>query len=106
MKKATCAAEAHKLEEIPNIGPSLAGDLRGLGILTPRDVRRMQPLQAYELLRTPMGRRHDPCVLDVFLAAHAFMNGAEARPWWAYTAQRKALLAQHGAVPKPRRAAR
>lgn len=91
--KATCAAEARKLEDIPNIGPSLAGDLRELGILTPGDVKRMRPLQAYEMLRAPMGQRHDPCVLDVFLAAHDFMNGAEAQPWWAYTAQRKAMLA-------------
>jgi DNA transformation protein len=93
--KATCAGEARRLEDIPNIGPSLAGDLRGLGILTPLDVQRMRPLQAYEQLRTPMGKRHDPCVLDVFLAAHDFMNGAEALPWWAYTAQRKAMLAPH-----------
>jgi hypothetical protein len=30
-------------------------------------------------------------VLDTFLAAVDFMRGAEPRPWWAYTAQRKAL---------------
>jgi hypothetical protein len=34
-------------------------------------------------------------VLDTFMAAVDFMNGAAAAPWWAYTAQRKAL---YGAV--------
>jgi hypothetical protein len=29
-------------------------------------------------------------VLDTFMAATAFMGGAEARPWWDYTAERKA----------------
>jgi hypothetical protein len=34
-------------------------------------------------------------VLDTFMAAVDFMNGVAAAPWWAYTAQRKAL---YGAV--------
>lgn len=92
MKKATHAAEAKQLEQIPNIGRSIAADLRGVGILTPQDVGRMLPLAVYDSLLTPMGRRHDPCLLDVLLAAHDFMNGAAARPWWCYTPERKALL--------------
>jgi hypothetical protein len=30
-------------------------------------------------------------VIDVFLSITRFMEGDEARPWWHYTAQRKAI---------------
>lgn len=90
MTKASHDAEAQRLTDIPNIGPSIAADLQGLGIRTPQDVARMDPRAAYERLRGPMGQRHDPCVLDTFRAAHDFMNGAPARPWWHYSALRKA----------------
>ncbi|MDR1967344.1 MAG: helix-hairpin-helix domain-containing protein [Burkholderiaceae bacterium] len=90
--KAQTASEARRLEDIPNIGSSIAADLRGLGLSTPDAVRRMDPCATYECLRTAMGERHDPCVLDVFLAAKDFMNGGRAQPWWNFTAQRKRLL--------------
>ncbi|MEJ7137038.1 helix-hairpin-helix domain-containing protein [Amphibiibacter pelophylacis] len=96
--KAQVAAEAQRLTDIPNIGVSLAADLRGIGIDTPQQVRDMDPRAAYERLRGPMGRRHDPCVLDVFLAAHDFMNGGPRQPWWHFTAQRKALMAQFSSI--------
>ena len=67
------------LTDIPNIGKSIAGDLRGLGVNTPADVAAMDPIAMYEALRTPMGARHDPCVLDTFLAAKDFMNGGPAQ---------------------------
>ena len=92
MPKADTAAQARVLTDIPNIGASIAKDLRGLGIQTPADVAKMDPLQVYEALRGPMGQRHDPCVLDTFLAAHAFMQGGPRQPWWNFTAQRKTLL--------------
>jgi DNA transformation protein len=96
MPKALHAKQVRVLTDIPNIGKSMAEDLRDLGIVTPELVRTMDPLAAYEQLRDPMGKRHDPCVLDTFLAAHEFMNGGPARPWWDFTARRKALLAgQH-----------
>ncbi|EGI78411.1 helix-hairpin-helix domain-containing protein [Hylemonella gracilis] len=94
MPKALNAAQARVLTDIPNIGRSMAQDLISLGIRTPAEVRTMDPWATYEQLRGPMGQRHDPCVLDTFLAAHDFMNGGPARPWWDFTAQRKALLAR------------
>ena len=92
MTKAETAAQARVLTDIPNIGVSIAQDLRGLGIATPADVAAMDPLTIFEALRDPMGQRHDPCVLDTFMAAHAFMNGGPRQPWWNFTVQRKALL--------------
>ena len=38
--------------------------------------------------------RQDPCVLDTFISITRFMDGDEARPWWAYTAERKAAMQQ------------
>lgn len=94
MPKAIHAEQARVLTDIPNIGKAMAADLRGIGITTPQQVREMDPLESYEQLRGPMGQRHDPCMLDAFLAAHDFMNGGPSQPWWNFTARRKVLLAQ------------
>ena len=91
MPKALCAAQARALTDIPNIGPAAAADLRRIGVATAQDVREMNPFAAYGQLCRVTGQRHDPCVLDVFMAAHHFMNGGEALPWWAFTAQRKTV---------------
>lgn len=93
--KARHAGECEALEQLPNIGPSLAGDLRRLGIQHPRELAGCDAFQLYQRLCTLTGRRQDPCVLDTFLAATDFMRGAPARPWWSYTAARKAA---YGAV--------
>ena len=89
-RKARVAAECERLEQLPNIGPSIAGDLRSLGIRHPQELAGRDPHALYLALCQKTGRRQDPCVLDTFIAATAFMGGAEARPWWNYTAERKA----------------
>ncbi|SMQ97489.1 mitomycin resistance protein [Xanthomonas fragariae] len=35
----------------------------------------------------------DPCVIDVFLSIVRFMEGEAPQPWWAFSKERKALLA-------------
>jgi hypothetical protein len=45
-------------------------------------------------------RRHDPCLLDTFIAAVRFMGGEPARPWWAYTAGRKRAVQARGKGPQ------
>ena len=90
MAKAAHASQARVLTDIPNIGKSIAQDLRGLGVSTPADVAAMDPIAMYDALRTPMGQRHDPCVLDTFLAAKDFMNGGPAQTWWNFTPLLKA----------------
>lgn len=89
-RKATSAAECEQLEQLPNIGPSIAGDLRLLGIGHPSDLAGRDAFDLYQALCAKTGKRQDPCVLDTFMAATAFMSGAAARPWWDYTAVRKA----------------
>ena len=92
--KAASAAECLRLEQLPNIGPALAADLRSIGIAQPSELRGQDPYALYQKLCRATGQRHDPCVLDTFMAATDFMRGAQAAPWWAYTAQRKALYGQ------------
>lgn len=87
--KASCASECRQLVQIPNIGPAMAADFRSLGINSPQDLTGCDPLALYQQLCRSTGQRHDPCVLDTFMAAIDFMNGAAARDWWSYTAQRK-----------------
>ena len=92
--KAASAAECHALEQLPNIGPSLAADLRLIGIEHPAELRGKDAFVLYQKLCAATGQRQDPCVLDTFMAATDFMRGAPAAPWWHYTAQRKALFGQ------------
>ena len=93
-RKAMHAAECQRLEQLPNIGPSLAADLRLLGVQHPRELATCDALQLYQALCKATGQRQDPCVLDTFMAATDFMRGAPAAPWWKYTPQRKALFGQ------------
>jgi hypothetical protein len=90
--KAQTPAECTALEQLPNIGPSLAADLRLIGIQAPRDLRNQDAFVLYQKLCAATGQRQDPCVLDTFMAAVDFMRGAPAAPWWHYTAHRKALF--------------
>ena len=94
LPKARSAAECKVLEQLPNIGPSLAADLRTIGIVHPRELAGRDPFALYQALSARTGRRQDPCVLDTFMAATDFMRGAAPAPWWAYTAQRKLLFGQ------------
>lgn len=82
------------LQEIPNIGPSLAADLRRLGIDRPAQLAGQDPHQMYQRLCAITHERQDPCVLDVFISAVRFMEGAPAKPWWHYTAERKRRYGQ------------
>ncbi|MCW7541233.1 helix-hairpin-helix domain-containing protein [Aquabacterium sp. A7-Y] len=94
LRHTDCLHATASLELIPNIGPALAEDLELLGIHTPRDLIGRDALVLYHELCARTGQRHDPCVLDTFMAAIDFMRGAPAAPWWHYTAQRKLLYGQ------------
>ncbi len=78
-----------RLEDIPNVGPAVAGDLRRLGVTSPGDLLGRDPYVMYDDLCRLTGRCHDPCLLDTFIAAVRFLEGAPKKPWWSYTAERK-----------------
>jgi hypothetical protein len=92
--KAASAAQCSALEQLPNIGPSLAADLRLIGIHHPRELRGKDAFVLYQKLCAATGTRQDPCVLDTFMAATDFMSGAPPAPWWTYTPQRKLIFGQ------------
>ena len=88
------------LEQLPNVGPAVAADFRLLGLARPQDLIGRDPYALYDELCRLTGRRHDPCLLDTFIAAVRFMGGEPARPWWAYTAERKRAVQARGKRPQ------
>ncbi len=92
--KAARADAATRLEEIPNIGPSIADDLRALDIFEPAQLVGQDPFELYRRSNELAGERQDPCLCDAFIAAVRFMEGGPARPWWYYSAERRQRLAE------------
>ena len=82
-----------ELEKIPNVGPAIAANLRLIGVLSPEDLLGKDPYKMHDDLCRITGVRHDPCVIDVFIAAVRFMAGEPSKPWWKYTPERKRTLA-------------
>jgi hypothetical protein len=78
-----------KFQDIPNIGPAMVADFKLLGLKAPADLKSKDPFKLYMKICKLTNSRHDPCVLDTYMAAIDFMNGAPARPWWKYTTLRK-----------------
>ena len=106
MKKANSIAECSELEQVPNVGRSVASDLRLIGIRRPVDLSGRDPYALYDALCRKTGVRHDPCVLDTFIAAVRFAEGGPPLPWWRYTAERKQALALRDALPDAPKPAR
>lgn len=95
-RKAHTADEARRFTDIPNIGPAMAKDFGVLGLSDPADLAGRDPYALYDELCERTGVRHDPCVIDVFISAVRFMEGAPPLPWWHYTAERKARAGASG----------
>ena len=78
---------------IPNVGVATAEDLVRLRIRSIRDLARKNPLTLYKKICALDGEKHDPCVIDVFMAATDFAKHGECKQWWHYTPERKRMLA-------------
>jgi hypothetical protein len=87
-----CRENVRYLTDLPNIGRASAADLVLLGITTPQQLIGRDPFQMYQELCDITQQRHDPCVIDVFMAITRFMAGEPARVWWAFTEERKQIL--------------
>ena len=81
------------LTAIPNVGPAVARKFLALDVRGPDDLRGRGPEELFERLCAQDGRRHDPCLLDTFVAAVAYADGGPARPWWEFSRARKARAA-------------
>ena len=86
-------ARVKQLTDLPNVGEATASDLRLLGFYSPEQLAGESPFEMYERLCQKTGKRHDPCVIDVFMSVTQFMNGEPPRSWWEFTETRKNILA-------------
>jgi predicted flap endonuclease-1-like 5' DNA nuclease len=75
-----------ELQSLPGIGPSLARDLRDLGVRRVADLRRRDPERLYTRLNRLRGQRQDRCVLYAFrcaaYAARTPRPRARLLQWW------------------------
>lgn len=81
-----------RLEDLPNIGKSIANDLRAIGIKSPAELRKRVPKTVFDKLKEPMGLRHDPCVLYTLLSVKHYFDTAESLSWWHFTGEGKKIL--------------
>jgi hypothetical protein len=81
-----------ELQTIPGIGPSLARDLRDLGVSRIADLRRRNPERLYAQLNRLRGGRQDPCVLYAFRCAAYYARTTRPVPallrWWHWKDRR------------------
>jgi hypothetical protein len=75
-----------ELQRLPGVGPSIAQDLRDLGVLSPAGLRRRNPEKLYAALNRLRGVRQDPCVLYTFrcavYAARTAKPDNRLLKWW------------------------
>jgi len=79
-----------ELTDIPNVGPAVAAKLRRLEVACLEDLRGADGEALFERMCALDGRRHDPCLLDTFVAAVDYADGGRARPWWEFSRERRA----------------
>ena len=95
------AKRAPRLQDLANVGPATLADLHALGIRTVAQLARRDAIVLYESLCKRTRTRHDPCVIDVFMAIIHQAKGGKPTPWWKFTARRKRIMEgesfeQHG----------
>jgi hypothetical protein len=74
------------LRSIPGVGPSIAGDLRELGIRRVEDLKGRDPERLYARSNVLRGEVQDRCLLYVFRCAVYFATTRRPDPellkWW------------------------
>jgi hypothetical protein len=70
---------------IPGVGPSIAADLRAIGITSVESLKGKDPKRLYDASNRKTGVVQDPCLLYVFRCAVYYANGGrnpEKLKWW------------------------
>ena len=80
-------------QDIPNVGAAIEKNFILLGLKEPIELASKNPYQMYDDLCSVTHKRHDPCVIDVFLSAVSYMKGGPSKKWWKFTEERKMTLA-------------
>lgn len=74
------------LQTIPGVGPSIAADLRSLGVAKVADLKRANPQSLYDRLCERTGVRQDRCLLYTFRCAVYYASRPVHEPeklkWW------------------------
>lgn len=86
--------EIRNIRDIPNVGKAIERDFFLLGINEPIELIGRDPYQMYSDLCNVTCKRHDPCVIDVFISAVRYMEGEPPKKWWEFTKERKEHLAK------------
>jgi len=84
-----------RLDELPNIGKAIARKLQLIGIAHPKELIGKDSFALYFELCLCLGKKVDPCIIDVFMSAIHFMEKGEPLPWWSFTEERKELIVEH-----------
>ncbi len=79
-----------RLGDLRNVGKAMLTDFNLLGIERVEQLAECEPRELYDRLQAITGHRHDPCVLDTFMAAVHEARTGERLNWWAFTPARKA----------------
>ena len=80
-------------QDIPNVGKSIEKNFILLGLKAPIELAGMDPYKMYDDLCDITSKKHDPCVIDVFISAVRYMEGGPPKKWWEFTDERKKKLA-------------
>lgn len=83
-------ADRDSLARLRNVGKAALADFSLLGVTSISQLADQDADSLYIRLCQATGRRHDPCVHDVFAAAIHQAKTGEALDWWAFTKTRKA----------------
>ena len=77
------------LQQIPGIGPSIARDLRALGVLKVADLRGKSPERMYADSNRLRGVVQDRCLLYAFRCAVYYATERKPKPrllkWWNWS---------------------
>lgn len=77
------------LREIPGVGKSIAEDLNGIGIYSPRELRNKDPEDLYRQICKKQGVTIDRCLLYVMRCAVYYASTTNPKPdllkWWNWT---------------------
>lgn len=81
--------KTHELFRLKNVGKATYHDLQLLGISSIEQLGFACPDELFARLQSITGKRHDPCVWDVFAAIIHEARTGEKQAWWEWTKIRK-----------------
>ena len=91
-----------ELRRIPGVGPSIARDLRDLGIRRIAALRRRSAERMYDRINALRGVRQDPCLLYVFRCAVYYASTSQPDPellkWWNWKDRTEPLIQARAGV--------